>query len=129
MDALIHASIAFSSWKKTLDIAQQLLMQHGIKSCCIHGSLSLSDRLKVLKSFRSPLGPDVLLMTLGTGAVGLNLAIATRIYLFEPQWNPAIELQAVGRALRLGQAKHVTVVRYITRGTVEDYLTSEMASK
>ncbi|KAH9240166.1 hypothetical protein K456DRAFT_1826169 [Colletotrichum gloeosporioides 23] len=115
-----HKSIAFSSWKKTLDIAGQFLSSQGIKFCCIHGSLSLSKRLKVLQEFRRPLGPDVLLMTMGTGAVGLNLAVASRIYLLEPQWNPSMELQAVGRALRLGQAEHVSIVRYIMRDTVED---------
>ncbi|KAF9878418.1 hypothetical protein CkaCkLH20_03910 [Colletotrichum karsti] len=66
------------------------------------------------------MGADILLMTLGTGAVGLNLAVASRIYLFEPQWNPSIELQAFGRALRLGQAEQVVIVRYIMRGTIED---------
>jgi hypothetical protein len=50
----------------------------------------------------------------------LNLAVASRIYLLEPQWNPAIELQAIGRALRLGQKEQVTIVRYIMKNTVED---------
>jgi SNF2 family DNA or RNA helicase len=50
----------------------------------------------------------------------LNLAVASRIYLLEPQWNPAIELQAIGRALRLGQTDQVTIVRYIMMNTVED---------
>jgi SWI/SNF-related matrix-associated actin-dependent regulator of chromatin subfamily A3 len=59
-------------------------------------------------------------MTLGTGAVGLNLAVATRIYLLEPQWNPSIESQAIGRALRLGQTEQVRITRYIMADTVEE---------
>ena len=59
-------------------------------------------------------------MTLGTGAVGLNLAVASRIYLLEPQWNPSIESQAIGRALRLGQKDNVTIIRYTMRNTVEE---------
>lgn len=76
-------------------------------------------------------------MTLGTGAVGsvitsrlskqavndwdsLNLTTSSRIYLLEPQWNPSIEAQAIGRALRLGQVSNVTIVRYIMEGTVEE---------
>ncbi|KAI1395251.1 DNA repair protein rad5 [Hypoxylon fuscum] len=59
-------------------------------------------------------------MTLGTGAVGLNLAVATRIYLLEPQWNPSVEKQAFGRAVRLGQTEQVTIIRYIMENTVED---------
>ena len=63
-------SIVFSSWKKTLKLVGELLGSHAIRYDLIDGSLSLSDRLKVLKDFRSPAGANVLLMTLGTGAVG-----------------------------------------------------------
>jgi SWI/SNF-related matrix-associated actin-dependent regulator of chromatin subfamily A3 len=48
------------------------------------------------------------------------LTVASRIHLIEPQWNPTIELQAIGRALRLGQKKQVTIVRYIIENTVEE---------
>ncbi|KAK8053545.1 hypothetical protein PG996_012846 [Apiospora saccharicola] len=50
----------------------------------------------------------------------LNLAASSRIYLLEPQWNPSIEQQAFGRALRLGQTEQVTIIRYIMKDTVED---------
>ncbi|KAJ8122902.1 hypothetical protein ONZ43_g1019 [Nemania bipapillata] len=86
----------------------------------IDGSLPLAERVKVLKDFRSPNGSNILLMTLGTGAVGLNLAVASRIYLLEPQWNPSIESQAIGRALRLGQTAQVVIVRYIMIDTIEE---------
>jgi SWI/SNF-related matrix-associated actin-dependent regulator of chromatin subfamily A3 len=52
----------------------------------------------------------------------LNLSIANRIHILEPQWNPAVESQAIGRVLRLGQEKEVTIVRYITRNTVEEVM-------
>ena len=108
----------------------------------IHGSLSLKQRLRVLKDFKSILGPNILLMTLGTGAEGfviclttlcgiitmrkltntnnsLNLTIASRIYLLEPQWNPFLEMQAIGRAQRIGQTKQVVCIRYVMQGTIE----------
>jgi hypothetical protein len=50
----------------------------------------------------------------------LNLAVASRIYLLEPQWNPFIESQAIGRALRLGQTAQVAIVRYIMASTIEE---------
>ncbi|KAI8630497.1 SNF2 family N-terminal domain-containing protein [Xylariaceae sp. FL1651] len=115
-----HKSIVFSCWKKTLDLAGGLLQSQGIPYNMINGSLSLAERVKVLKDFRSPRGANVLLMTLGTGAVGLNLAIASRVYLLEPQWNPSIESQAIGRALRLGQTAQVVIIRYIMIGTIEE---------
>lgn len=98
----------------------ELLSCHGIRFDMIDGSLPLTERLKVLKDFRSPSGANILLMTLGTGAVGLNLAVASRIYLVEPQWNPSIESQAIGRAFRLGQTAQVVITRYIMKDTVEE---------
>jgi len=50
----------------------------------------------------------------------LNLTIANCVYILEPQWNPMVENQAIGRVLRLGQKRNVKVVRYIIIGTVEE---------
>lgn len=52
--------------------------------------------------------------------VSLNLNIASYVHIIEPQWNPAVEDQAVARALRLGQTKQITIFRYIIQGTVEE---------
>jgi SWI/SNF-related matrix-associated actin-dependent regulator of chromatin subfamily A3 len=49
----------------------------------------------------------------------LNLTFANRVFLIEPQWNPSVESQAIARALRLGQGQNVSVIRYITKDTVE----------
>jgi SNF2 family DNA or RNA helicase len=65
-----HYSIVFSSWKKTLDLAAKLLEMNKLRYDIVHGGLTLNNRLKVLEDFESPTGPNVLLMTLGTGAVG-----------------------------------------------------------
>jgi hypothetical protein len=50
----------------------------------------------------------------------LNLTAANRIHLLEPQWNPSVEEQAVGRAVRLGQEREVTMIRYVMTQTVEE---------
>jgi SWI/SNF-related matrix-associated actin-dependent regulator of chromatin subfamily A3 len=49
----------------------------------------------------------------------LNLAVANRVFIVEPQWNPSVENQAVARALRLGQKHPVLVTRYIVENSVE----------
>ncbi|KAK6063731.1 DNA repair protein rad5 [Seiridium cupressi] len=64
-----HKSIIFSSWKKTLGLVSELLANHGIRHNTIDGSLPLAERIKVLSDFRSFNGANILLMTLGTGAV------------------------------------------------------------
>lgn len=53
----------------------------------------------------------------------LNLTAASRIHILEPQWNPSVESQAIGRAIRLGQERQVTVIRYIMKNTVEEVST------
>ncbi|KAJ5660825.1 uncharacterized protein N7484_000197 [Penicillium longicatenatum] len=115
--------IVFSSWKKSLTLVAEMLTSQGIAYSMIDGSLPLSRRIAELKTYEEP-DTNVLLMTLGTGAVGqvnpLNITSSSCIYLLEPQWNPSIEDQAIGRALRLGQLSRVTIVRYIMIGTVEE---------
>jgi len=50
----------------------------------------------------------------------LNIECASRVHVVEPHWNPSVEKQAIGRAIRLGQTKDVVVVRYIIAGTIEE---------
>ncbi|KAJ5622867.1 hypothetical protein N7490_011472 [Penicillium lividum] len=98
--------IVFSSWKKSLTLIAEMLTSRGIAYSMIDGSLPLSRRIAELKNYEKP-HINVLLMTLGTGAVGLNITSSSCIYLLEPQWNPSIEDQAIGRALRLVEETHV----------------------
>ncbi|KAH0563182.1 hypothetical protein GP486_002249 [Trichoglossum hirsutum] len=121
--------IIFSFWKKTLRIISALLSQHSLPFVQLDGSLSHSARREVLSAFQQDTQTSILLMTVGTGAVGLNLAVATRIHIVEPQWNPSIESQAIGRAVRLGQDKQVTIVRYVVQNTVEQYIQSRQSRK
>lgn len=58
--------------------------------------------------------------------LGLNLTVATRIHIVEPQWNPTVESQALGRAVRIGQEKQVTIIRYVMLNTVEQVSTSRL---
>ncbi|KAJ5716588.1 hypothetical protein N7493_008499, partial [Penicillium malachiteum] len=78
-----------------------------------------TERLRALSSFNVDPALNVLLMTIGTGAVGLNLTSATKVYILEPQWNPMVKQQAIGRVVRILQMKDVVVTRYIMRQTVE----------
>ncbi|KAJ5381133.1 uncharacterized protein N7496_003561 [Penicillium cataractarum] len=99
--------IVFSFWQSTLDLVGAILQHHGIDCLRIDGSVSNAERQRALRGFDNAPERMVLLMTIGTGAVGLNLTSATRVHILEPQWNPMVEQQAIGRALRLGQTKKV----------------------
>jgi SNF2 family DNA or RNA helicase len=54
-----------------------------------------------------------------TDSHSLNITVATRLHILEPQWNPAVENQAIGRVVRIGQRKVPTVVRYFVKDSVE----------
>ncbi|KAF2686440.1 hypothetical protein K458DRAFT_470145 [Lentithecium fluviatile CBS 122367] len=131
-DVMLHRSekcIIFSSWKKTIQVAASCLSVHGIQICMVDGSMPLPERRKQLLRFQSNPSIPALLMTLGTGAVGLNLTIASRVHILEPQWNPSIEKQAIGRVIRLGQEKQVTAIRYIADETVEQHIQTRQEKK
>jgi len=60
------------------------------------------------------------LISLKAGGLGLNLTAADYVFLLDPWWNPAVEAQAIDRAHRIGQARHVFAYRLIARDTVEE---------
>ncbi|RDW57005.1 hypothetical protein BP6252_13923 [Coleophoma cylindrospora] len=111
--------IVFSCWTRTLELISRYLKAAGIIFERIDGGISLREREQILEAFADRADLPVLIMTTGTGAYGLNLTAANRIFIVEPQWNPAVENQAISRAIRLGQVESVQVTRYIIKNTVE----------
>jgi len=63
---------------------------------------------------------DVLLVTTGAGGVGLTLNRASRVIMYDPDWNPSKDAQAADRAYRIGQTREVRVYRLLTAGSVEE---------
>ena len=80
----------------------------------IDGSYDEASREKQVKEFHEDESGAIFVIQIKAGGVGLNLQGATRIYLNSPSWNPATEIQAIGRAHRTGQTKRVKVCRLIT---------------
>ena len=82
----------------------------------IDGSVTGENRDKCIAEFKAGPVNAVLLIQIKAGGVGLNLQEATRVYITTPSWNPATELQAIGRAHRTGQLREVTVRRLVYTG-------------
>lgn len=137
---LTRNSIIFTCWTRTLDLIQLYLSRENLTARNvkrIDGDCPTAKREKILEEFEHSADLHVLIMTTGTGAVGfvvsyavsrlhllttmrsLNLAVANRVFIVEPQWNPSVENQAVARALRLGQKQAVLVTRYVVEMSVE----------
>ncbi|KAK6223996.1 hypothetical protein LQW54_000142 [Pestalotiopsis sp. IQ-011] len=97
----------------------KMLLREQIPYLSIDGRISYKERPSILQQFRTDDRIPILLMSIQTGAVGLNLTAANFIHIVEPQWNPSVEEQAIGRALRLGQTRTVTVFRYVMQSSIE----------
>ncbi|KAK5994916.1 putative ATP-dependent helicase protein [Cladobotryum mycophilum] len=63
------------------------------------------------------------------GSKKLNLTVANRVHIVEPQWDPSVEEQAIARALRMGQTKKVTIVQYMMKNTVEKSIRDRQKKK
>ncbi|KAH9212709.1 SNF2 family N-terminal domain-containing protein [Leptodontidium sp. 2 PMI_412] len=113
-------SIVFSCWTRSLDLTAHFLAMAQVKFLRIDGNCTMSQRQKILDDFDVESEIRILLMTTGTGAIGLNLTIANRVFILEPQWNPMVETQAIGRVLRMGQGRSVKIVRFMVKGTIEE---------
>ncbi|KAI1060017.1 hypothetical protein LB506_012626 [Fusarium annulatum] len=122
-------SIVFSCWTRTLDLVSVHLRRKRIPFQRIDGGQVLSQRQANMDRFMKYKEYPVLLMSTSVGAFGLNLTAASYVYIMEPQWNPSVESQAIGRVARLGQNKEVTIVHYIVRGTVEVKMHSQQIRK
>ncbi len=111
-------AILFSQWTKCLDWLQQRLGRFGVLA--YHGGIPTKRREPILSRFQDDPNCHLLLMSYGTGAVGLNLQFAGYVFLFDRWWNPAVEDQAINRAHRIGQKNPVIVTKFISKDTIEE---------
>ncbi|SBO43808.1 DEAD/DEAH box helicase [Cyanobium sp. NIES-981] len=87
----------------------------------LYGSTSKTERQAMVDRFQEdPRGPQLFLLSLKAGGVGLNLTRASHVFHIDRWWNPAVENQATDRAYRIGQQKRVMVHKFITSGSVEE---------
>jgi SNF2 family DNA or RNA helicase len=112
-----HKAIIFSQWVQPLEVLAQALADFGPLQ--FHGKIPSAQRPAILDQFKSDPSKHVILMSYGTGSVGLNLQFTNYVFLFDRWWNPAIEDQAINRAHRIGQKLPVTVTRFTMENTIE----------
>ncbi len=115
-----HKVLVFSSFVRHLELFREQLNDQGIKYSHLTGSHSLVQRKQAVKDFQNTRGSSLFLISLKAGGVGLNLTEADYVFILDPWWNPAAEMQALNRAHRIGQEKNIFVYRFITSGTIEE---------
>ncbi|HUH00628.1 MAG TPA: DEAD/DEAH box helicase [Kofleriaceae bacterium] len=112
-----HNALVFSQFTSFLSIVKARLDELGVVYEYLDGRTR--DRAARVNRFQSDPACPVFLISLKAGGHGLNLTAADYVFLLDPWWNPAVESQAIDRAHRIGQTRHVFAYRLIARDTVE----------
>ncbi|MDQ0062223.1 SNF2 family DNA or RNA helicase [Paenibacillus harenae] len=114
----------------------QQVLQHelGEPVLYLNGSTSKSGRDRMIEQFQSQTlppaeQPNVFILSIKAGGVGLNLTAANHVFHFDRWWNPAVENQATDRAYRMGQTRDVQVHKFISLGTLEERIDEMLESK
>ncbi|KRY75058.1 Transcription termination factor 2 [Trichinella pseudospiralis] len=113
--------VIVSQWVKLLDILSMHLKKRGISFTSIYGGLKNEERGERMAKFNKiDSDPEVMLLSLTAGGVGLNLTGGNHLFLMDLHWNPAQELQASDRINRIGQTRDVVIYKTVCSGTIEE---------
>ena len=115
-----HKALIFSQFTSMLTLIREAVSKMCMDYEYLDGKTPGAEREKKVRRFQSDEGVRLFLISLKAGGVGLNLTAADYVFLVDPWWNPAVELQAVDRTHRIGQNKKVFTYRLISEGTVEE---------
>jgi DNA repair and recombination RAD54-like protein len=122
--------VLISNYTQTLDVFEQLCRNRKYGTLRLDGTMNVSKRQKLVDKFNDPDGPEfVFLLSSKAGGCGLNLIGANRLVLFDPDWNPAADQQALARVWRDGQKKDCFVYRFIATGTIEEKIFQRQSHK
>uniref|UniRef100_A0A3B4XP62 RAD54 homolog B n=1 Tax=Seriola lalandi dorsalis TaxID=1841481 RepID=A0A3B4XP62_SERLL len=122
--------VVVSNYTQTLDLLQDLCVHMGYTFCRLDGQTPTSQRQRLVDSFNSPYSQNfVFLLSSKAGGVGLNLIGASHLVLYDIDWNPANDIQAMARVWRDGQKKTVHIYRLLTAGTIEERIFQRQVSK
>jgi superfamily II DNA or RNA helicase len=113
-----HKVLVFSSFVTHLELIREQIEMENWKYSYLTGKSK--NRKEIISQFQEEADNHIFLISLKAGGVGLNLTSADYVFILDPWWNPAVENQAISRAHRIGQDKHVFVYRFITENSVEE---------
>ncbi|PFX26138.1 chromodomain-helicase-DNA-binding protein 4-like isoform X3 [Stylophora pistillata] len=125
-----HRVLIFSQMTRMLDLLEDFLEGHGYKYERIDGTVNGSARQECIDRFNAP-GAQTFCFLLSTraGGLGINLATADTVFIYDSDWNPHNDIQAFSRAHRIGQNNKVMIYRFVTRASVEERITQVAKKK
>uniref|UniRef100_A0A671M0T6 Chromodomain-helicase-DNA-binding protein 4-like n=1 Tax=Sinocyclocheilus anshuiensis TaxID=1608454 RepID=A0A671M0T6_9TELE len=125
-----HRVLIFSQMTKMLDLLEDFLENEGYKYERIDGSITGGMRQEAIDRFNAPGAPQfAFLLSTRAGGLGINLATADTVIIYDSDWNPHNDIQAFSRAHRIGQNKKVMIYRFVTKASVEERITQVAKKK
>ncbi|KAI7880433.1 SWI/SNF-related matrix-associated actin-dependent regulator of chromatin subfamily A member 5-like protein [Lichtheimia hyalospora FSU 10163] len=122
--------LLFSQMSRVLDILEDYCWWRGYEYCRIDGQTNQEDRIDAIDDYNRPDSDKfIFLLTTRAGGLGINLTTADIVVLFDSDWNPQVDLQAMDRAHRIGQTKQVYVYRFVTENAIEEKVLERAAQK
>ncbi|POG80389.1 putative dna repair and recombination protein rad54 protein [Rhizophagus irregularis DAOM 181602=DAOM 197198] len=122
--------VLISNYTQTLDLFEKLCRMKKYECLRLDGSMSIKKRQELVNQFNNPNNPEfVFLLSSKAGGCGINLIGANRLVLFDPDWNPASDQQALARIWRDGQKKQCFIYRFIATGTIEEKIFQRQSHK
>ncbi len=115
-------ALIFTQTRKLLDIIEEFVKDpdNNCSYLRLDGQTPVKQRMPIVDRFNTDPGIDLFLLTTKVGGVGINLTGATRVLIFEPDWNPMSDAQAKDRAVRIGQLNEVVIYRIILANCIEE---------
>ncbi|KAJ2641208.1 hypothetical protein GGF44_002227, partial [Coemansia sp. RSA 1694] len=125
-----HRALVFAQFKRTLDILEDYLDAERIACARIDGDTPARLRQAAVDRFNAPGSPLlVFLLSTRTGGTGLNLTGADVVVVYDCDFNPQADIQAVARAHRIGQTRPVTVLKLVTENSAEERIVRRATRK
>uniref|UniRef100_A0A8C7MDJ9 Chromodomain helicase DNA binding protein 4a n=1 Tax=Oncorhynchus kisutch TaxID=8019 RepID=A0A8C7MDJ9_ONCKI len=125
-----HRVLIFSQMTKMLDLLEDFLENEGYKYERIDGSITGGMRQEAIDRFNAPGAVQfAFLLSTRAGGLGINLATADTVIIYDSDWNPHNDIQAFSRAHRIGQNKKVMIYRFVTKASVEERITQVAKKK
>lgn len=125
-----HRVLIFSQMVRILDILADYLAIKGYQFQRLDGGIPSAQRKISIDHFNAPDSKDfAFLLSTRAGGLGINLMTADTVIIFDSDWNPQADLQAMARAHRIGQKKHVSVYRFVSKDTVEEEILERARKK
>ena len=115
-----HKVLIFSQFTKMLKLIKDELIKRNMTFEYLDGRTPQAKRKERVKKFQEDDNIRAFLISLKAGGFGLNLTAADYVFIVDPWWNPAVEVQAIDRTHRIGQTKKVVTYRLITKDSVEE---------